>query len=141
MKKFILLMLISGAVLADSETTCLAEIIYHEARGAGDKERTNVANLAINLAKRNHKTVCSTMRIKNKFDHVRLRFKPIDKSRDEWKDVKHFTDQFVSKPRVDTTNGATLFHNVKVHPSWDYKKLQRTVSTKYHHYYREREQT
>jgi hypothetical protein len=139
MKKFILLMLISGTALADkSDVNSLAEILYFEARGAGEAELTDVANLALNLSDKEQKNIKGTMKIRGKFDHIRFKWKISKKDNKEWDNMLKFAKIFLSKPRSDTTHGATLFHNVKVHPKLDYSKLIRTKTTKYHHYYKEK---
>lgn len=140
MKKLILLMLISGTAMADkSDVNSLAEILYFEARGAGDSELTDVANLALNLADKEQKNIRKTMKIRGKFDHIRYKWKIDKRNNKEWENVVKFTKSFLSKPRHDTTKGATLFHNVHVHPKLDYDKLIKTKTTKYHHYYKEKQ--
>jgi hypothetical protein len=132
-------MLISGTAMADkSDVNSLAEILYFEARGAGESELTDVANLALNLAEKERKNMSKTMKIRGKFDHIKFKWKIEKHNNKEWDNVVKFTKIFLSKPRHDTTKGATLFHNVHVHPKLDYSKLIKTKTTKYHHYYKEK---
>ncbi len=136
MKKFILLLLISTSVLADSESDCLAETIYHEARGTSKKSKQAVGLVVLNRKQKKQKSICKVVKEPGQFDYVRKRLK-IDKRSKDWYDVLAFTDDFIKKKPFDFTGGSTLFHNVKVHPKWNRKKIEKTLMIDNHIFYKE----
>lgn len=136
MKKFILLMLISTSVLADAENNCLAETIYHEARGTSKKSKQAVGLVVLNRKLKKMKSICKVVKEPGQFDYVRKKLK-IDKKSKEWYDVLAFTEHFVKNVPIDFTNGSTLFHNVKVHPKWDRHKIKKTMMIDNHIFYKE----
>jgi spore germination cell wall hydrolase CwlJ-like protein len=136
MKKFILLLLISTSVLADAESDCLAETIFHEARGTSKKSKQAVGLVVLNRKNKRQKPICKIVKEPGQFDYVRKKLK-IDKKSRDWYDVLAFTNNFIQHVPKDFTDGSTLFHNVKVHPRWNRKKIKETFKLDGHIFYKE----
>lgn len=137
MKKIILLMLISTNVYADADSIWLAKTIYHEIRGGDIRDKQAVALTVLNRKVKKKTTFKQVVTQRGQYDFYKKRLK-IDKKSKEWKDALAFTDDFLANPPKDFTNGSTFFHNRKIKPDWDMKKIKRTVKIHDHIFYKER---
>lgn len=92
---------------------CVAEVIYHEARGEGENGMRAVAHVIYNRAKKSGESPCVVVRKPNQFAYKGT----IKRNSQSWKTAK----RIAAKPGSDLTRGATFFHNLTVRPSWSYR--------------------
>jgi len=116
-------MIIPGTIL------WLALNIYHESRGEPDLAQVGVAQVTLNRAREDEKTVGSVVREKHQFT---WRAKKSKRNAKPWKtDSKVFLacgmNAVKALSREDITGGATHFHSKMRHPPKWTKKMQRTA--------------
>lgn len=134
------LILTAALILAPSlsyskEIGCLANIIYHEARGEAQAGKIAVAYVVMNRvdSKAHPNTVCAVIRQKGQFAN---KGKPGKNS--SWLESVKVAEMVKNKSVSDPTNGATYFHNSSVKPSWA-RRFQKTTRIGSHHFYKPRE--
>lgn len=92
---------------------CLAETIYHEARGTSIEEQRDIAKIVINRTKHNKfpKTICSVIYHKNQFKWVKNKLKIKDKK--SWEESKLIAKQIIKNPRLSTLPENAVFFKTK----------------------------
>lgn len=90
---------------------CLAQVIYHEARGEPERGQVAVAHVVLNRAGWKSERVCDVAR-------QRGRFSPAYRVRDaeQWYRMKQVTRR--AWCLRDTVRGATFFHGRHMRPRW-----------------------
>lgn len=92
---------------------CVADTIYHEARGEGETGMRAVAHVIFNRAKeRNASSPCVIVYEPNQFKYSGR----ITNTR-----LWNLAKSIAQNPGPDITSGATYFHNTSVRPSWSYR--------------------
>lgn len=109
-----------------SNTQCLAETMYHEARGTTQQEQLLVAQVVLNRVTPGD-TLCGVVYKPNQFSWTK-NHKPHK--------VPTYYNQLATTilERGYAVEGfkATHFHNFRVRPQW---RLKLVLKTKYHYYY------
>lgn len=116
-------------MLLTSALTCLALNIYNEARGEPIVGQHAVAQVTMNRAKRDPKSVCKAVLEKGQFSWVDV---AVDKSggiavvrkgsepkdAKAWSTAKQIANDTLNGWVTDFTHGATFYHSKKVAPAW-----------------------
>lgn len=118
---------------SNSEIRCLAEMVYHEARGESTAGQEAVAEVIINRAEHPSypSNLCSVVRQKGQFSpHKAIREKAA------FRKATDVAERVASGEAADKTSGATHFHTPGVSPSWS-RKFERTRQIGSHIFYRQ----
>ena len=117
-----------------NDVTCLAKVVYDEARGESFEGKIAVANVVNNRAQKWNKKICEVV-----FQVRRgaCQFSGMCKKHLKYDDTSmDLAYKFVVKSKyVDNTEGATFFHANYVSPKWK-KHYERTRIIGRHHFYR-----
>ena len=111
--------------LPPPQIVCVAQAIYHEARGEGDLGKRAVAHIILNRSKKFHKTPCEVLRQPGQFQ-IKLKKSYTGKA---WRDAY----QIANYPGKDPTGGALYFKHRKCKTVWKYKL---TTSIEHHNFYK-----
>lgn len=120
----------------ERDLNCLAEAIYHEARGESVKGQAAVAEVVLNRVDSNRfaSSVCGVVNQPKQFSYTIGGPKPI-RNKSAYMRARDIARQALTgAPRV-LTGGATYFHTPAVNPSWSHR-FQRTVRIGQHIFYR-----
>lgn len=120
----------------ERDLNCLAEAIYHEARGESVKGQAAVAEVVLNRVDSNKfaSSVCGVINQPKQFSYTIGGPKPI-RNKSAYMRAREIARQALAgAPRV-LTGGATYFHTPAVSPSWSHR-FQRTVRIGQHIFYR-----
>lgn len=103
------------------EYTCLAENIYHEARGEPAVGRIGVGFVVLNRVRSRHyrNTICGVVHARSQFSWTMVRYiRP--PSGDGWRDAKKVAFALLQKGSTikDPTYGALYYHKVGIFPRW-----------------------
>lgn len=113
---------------------CMAENVYHEARGESLRGKKAIAAVTMNRVKSDiyPDTVCSVVYQHGQFSWVRKKPKIKGKIPDE---IYSIARQYVLSysRKLDLTNGATSYHATYVSPRW--KNLRRITKIGKHIFY------
>ena len=117
------------------QVQCLAENLYHEARGEGFYGMVAVAHVTLNRTVRRNKDVCGVVHEPYQFSWT-ITAPPIE-------DMKSFAQilnlahdiYFNRESYMDFTDGATFYHAKYVKPKWS-RKFDRTVVVGKHIFYK-----
>ena len=104
---------------------CIAQAVYHEARGESDLGKRAVAHVVLNRSKKFHKTPCEVLRQPGQFQ-IKLRKSYSGKA---WRDAY----RVAYYPGKDPTGGALYFCNKKVRVTWN-RKLTTVIEN--HRFYK-----
>lgn len=113
--------------LPPPQVHCVAQAVYHEARGESLKGQRAVAHVIINRSKNRGLTPCQVIKQKGQF-HFRTQAKYAGAAWDQAYKIASTVLSF-----KDPTGGASFFHNLKVSPKW---RLTRTATIGQHVFYR-----
>ncbi len=116
------------AVAAQPEQKqCIAQTIYHEARGEPEKAQRAVAAVVLNRAADPAfpDTPCDVVRQGGEDPPCQFSWwcdgrSDAPSESDAWIRALTIADEMVENPELDPTNGATFFHHVRVNPKWRY---------------------
>lgn len=125
----------SGARYSQQDLNCMAEALYHEARGEGAKGQAAVAEVILNRvdSRRFPSSVCAVVNQPSQFSYTIGGAKPI-RNKAVYLRVRKVAEAALSgAPRV-LTGGATYFHTPAVRPKWSYR-FQRTATIGRHIFY------
>ena len=154
---FLLLSIFSYANDYDEQTICLAQNIYHEARGESTEGQIAVSNVVINRveSKQFPNDICSVVYQRNQIEIIDrilkifripkfcqfswvCDFRPnaINDS-ESWKNIQALAQEIVLGTYDDFTNGATHYYNPKKvqTPQWA-NALTKTTVIGNHHFYK-----
>jgi N-acetylmuramoyl-L-alanine amidase len=122
----------AGNVKVDTQTLCLAENIYHEARGESFRGKLAVALVTINRTKSKAfpNTLCAVVKQPGQFSWVATRVRV--------RDFSSFNEALAAATMAQENHfilgnfTATHYHNLSVNPGW---KLQKTLKIGNHQFY------
>lgn len=116
----------AGAAYADAPSptpqavACLAEAVYHEARGQGDKGAVAVAHVVVNRRESADfpETVCAVVRDGCQFSY-RCDGKPetFSEARERIRAYR-VAESVLTGASPDPTDGALFFHAAEIDPGW-----------------------
>lgn len=112
--------------LPPTQIVCIAQAVYHEARGESDLGKRAVAHVIINRSKKRGMTPCAIIRQPNQFQ-FKLKAKYSGK---DWNRAY----QVATYPGGDPTAGALYFRSGKIHGSWG--RLRLTTAIGGHNFYK-----
>lgn len=139
-----------GQVEANNEVHCLAENIYHEARGESTAGKMAVALVTLNRVKdkRFPDTVCGVVKQTKYYPSGRIDLHSCqfswycdgksDVPRDKkcWNDALLIAEVMITYSAIDVTEGALWYHSRKVQPGWSMVYVK-TVSIDNHIFYKD----
>lgn len=120
----------------ERDLNCMAEAIYHEARGESTRGQAAVAEVILNRvdSRKFASSVCGVVNQPSQFSYTIGGAKPI-RNKSAYLRARDIAKQALSgAPRV-LTGGATYFHTPAVKPSWS-RRFERTVQIGQHIFYR-----
>lgn len=122
----------SPLMASQSDKRCLAEVIYHEARGESETGQMAVAEVVMNRTESPHfpKTVCGVV-------NQRGQFAPKKRISEQgaYRDAVRIANAVYEGKAPEVTQGATYFHTPAVRPSWS-RRFTRTKQIGSHIFYR-----
>lgn len=115
---------------------CMAEALYHEARGEGRQGQMAVAEVILNRVDSGAfpRTVCGVINQPSQFSYTIGGAKPIRNKAAYLRAMDIAAEALSGAPR-QLTGGATYFHTPAVSPPWA-NRFQRTVQIGRHIFYR-----
>lgn len=111
--------------LPPPQIVCVAQAVWHEARGESDLGKRAIAHVVLNRSKKFHKTPCEVLRQPGQFQ-IKLKRKY---SGNAWRDAY----KIAYYPGKDPTGGAIYFKHRKCNTVWKYKL---TTSIGNHNFYK-----
>jgi spore germination cell wall hydrolase CwlJ-like protein len=111
--------------LPPQQVVCVAQAIWHEARGESDLGKRAIAHVILNRSKKSHMTPCEVLRQPGQFQ-IKLKRKYTGKA---WRDAY----QIATYPSKDPTGGATFFKHRDCKLRWSYRI---TTSIGAHNFYK-----
>jgi spore germination cell wall hydrolase CwlJ-like protein len=126
-----------------AETSCLAQALYYEARGEGERGQEAVAEVILDRARSgtHGRTVCSVLHEPGQFSYLTdgSTLRKIDT--DAWQSAEDLASRILDgKVVTGITQRALYYHAVSVRPDWA-DTMVRTVQIGNHVFYRERRRT
>lgn len=120
----------------ERDLNCLAEAIYHEARGESSRGQAAVAEVILNRVESRQfpSSVCGVVNQPSQFSYTIGGRKAIGNKAAYLRARDIARNALAGAPRV-LTGGATYFHTPSVSPSWS-RRFQRTVQIGRHIFYR-----
>ncbi len=120
----------------ERDLNCLAEAIYHEARGESPRGQAAVAEVILNRvdSRQFASSVCAVVNQPSQFSYTIGGRKAIGNKAAYLRARDIARRALAGAPRV-LTGGATYFHTPAVSPSWS-RRFQRTVQIGQHIFYR-----
>ncbi len=120
----------------ESDLNCMAEAIYHEARGESTRGQAAVAEVILNRVESRQfpSSVCAVINQPSQFSYTIGGKKRIGNKAAYLRARDIARNALAGAPRV-LTGGATYFHTPAVRPSWSHR-FQRTVQIGQHIFYR-----
>ncbi|WP_246053411.1 cell wall hydrolase [Paracoccus hibiscisoli] len=118
------------------DLNCMAEALYHEARGEGRQGQLAVAEVILNRVDSGTfpSTVCGVINQPSQFSYTIGGAKPIRNKAAYLRAQDIASEALAGAPR-QLTGGATYFHTPAVSPAWSHR-FQRTVQIGRHIFYR-----
>lgn len=112
----------------DPEVICLAENLFHEARGEGEEGKRAVALVTLNRVAHAHysNTVCEVVHEPWQFSwtHQNVRINldnPIE--RKAWKRSKEIALKALNRGYINDMLGVTHYHATSVNPNWNKRQV------------------
>lgn len=103
--------------LPPQQAFCVAQIVYHEARGESDLGKRAVAHVVLNRANKRQKTPCQVLKEPRQFQ-IKLRQTYVGKA---WEHCY----KIANAPGIDPTRGAMYFKTSSSATRWNLKFLTR----------------
>lgn len=118
------------------DVECMAEALYHEARGEGTRGQQAVAEVILNRVESRQfpSSVCGVINQPSQFSYTIGGTKPI-RNKAAYLRARNIAEAALSGAPRDLTGGATYFHTPAVRPSWSHR-FHRTVQIGRHIFYR-----
>ena len=123
-------------VISRADLDCMAEALYHEARGEGRQGQMAVAEVILNRVDSGAfpRTVCGVINQPSQFSYTIGGAKPI-RNKAAYLRAKAIAQDALSGAPRQLTGGATYFHTPAVRPAWS-RRFQKTVQIGRHIFYR-----
>lgn len=120
----------------ERDLNCMAEAIYHEARGESAKGQQAVAEVILNRvdSRQFASSVCGVVNQPSQFSYTIGGAKPI-RNKSAYLRAREIARTVPRGAPRELTGGATYFHTPAVSPSWS-RRFQRTVQIGQHIFYR-----
>ncbi|TGN60964.1 cell wall hydrolase [Paracoccus liaowanqingii] len=124
------------ASYSGADLECMAEALYHEARGEGRQGQAAVAEVILNRVDSGAfpGTVCGVINQPSQFSYTIGGAKPI-RNKGAYLRARDIAQAALSGAPRALTGGATYFHTPAVRPAWSHR-FQRTVQIGRHIFYR-----
>lgn len=121
---------------SNADLECMAEALYHEARGEGRQGQQAVAEVILNRVDSRSfpGTVCGVINQPSQFSYTIGGAKPI-RNKSAYLHARDIAAEALSGAPRRLTGGATYFHTPAVSPAWS-RRFQRTVQIGQHIFYR-----
>ncbi|WP_265500001.1 cell wall hydrolase [Paracoccus beibuensis] len=121
---------------SEADLQCLAEALYHEARGEGRQGQQAVAEVILNRvdSRAFPATVCGVINQPSQFSYTIGGSKPI-RNKSAFLRARDIAAEALAGAPRQLTGGATYFHTPAVRPSWS-RRFQKTVQIGRHIFYR-----
>lgn len=121
-----------------SETTCLARVIFHEARGQSSKGKTAVAEVTLNrvMSSEYPDSVCAVMQQPHQYSGIkkhRVRNNPTAQA--AWDESKRIASVVLQRRNTVLSRDVLFFHAVTARPAWS-RKMQRVARIGGHIFYK-----
>lgn len=118
------------------DLSCMAEALYHEARGEGRRGQQAVAEVILNRveSRRFPRTVCGVVNQRSQFSYT-IGGKPRIRNQAAYARATQIAREALSGAPRDLTGGATYFHTTRVRPNWS-NRFHRTTRIGNHIFYR-----
>lgn len=110
-----------------NDTVCLANNLYHEARGEGTKGMIAVANVTVNRAKAKERSVCDVVYAPKQYSWTHQPQGEVIKDLDMYKTATHLADMALNYDKFPKLVGnADHYHAKSVKPYWakQFKKVK-----------------
>lgn len=126
----------SASRYSENDLNCLAEALYHEARGEGRTGQAAVAEVILNRvdSRAFPSSVCGVINQPSQFSYTIGGRKAIG-NKGVYLRVRQVAEAALAGAPRTLTGGATYFHTPAVRPSWS-QRFQRTVQIGRHIFYR-----
>lgn len=120
----------------EQDLNCMAEAVYHEARGESSRGQAAVAEVILNRVDSRSfpSTVCGVVNQPSQFSYTIGGRKPIS-NKGAYLRAREIARAALSGAPRNLTGGATYFHTPAVRPSWSHR-FQKTVQIGQHIFYR-----
>lgn len=121
---------------SEADLACMAEALYHEARGEGTQGQQAVAEVILNRvdSRQFPSSVCGVINQPSQFSYTIGGAKPM-RNKSAIMRARAIAEAALSGAPRNLTGGATYFHTPAVRPSWSHR-FQRTVQIGRHIFYR-----
>lgn len=121
---------------SQADVACMAEALYHEARGEGTQGQQAVAEVILNRvdSRQFPSSVCGVINQPSQFSYTIGGAKPI-RNKAAFLRARSIAESALAGAPRNLTGGATYFHTPAVSPSWS-RRFQRTVQIGRHIFYR-----
>lgn len=121
---------------SQADLACLAEALYFEARGEGQRGQAAVAEVILNRvdSRAFPSNVCGVINQPAQFSYT-IGGKKAIRNKSAYNRVLRVAEAALASTRRDLTGGATYFHTPSVRPAWAHR-FQRTVQIGRHIFYR-----
>jgi N-acetylmuramoyl-L-alanine amidase len=115
--------------ISHDEKRCIADSIYHEARGEPLEGKIAVANVIVNRMNSRHfpNTACKVVWQRKQFSWTLYRSKHREIDDYGNKNIERIAELALKSKLVDVTGGATHYHANYVNPSWAPTKTKTSV--------------
>ncbi len=116
----------TDAQAMDKEQQCIADAIYHEARGESFEGMLAVANVIVNRIKSKDfpNTACGVVYQRKQFSWTLLPAKIATPVLDYGSSILYISKLAVQSRLIDITRGATHYHATSVSPYWTDSKVK-----------------
>lgn len=130
---FILGLIVATSAAQSAEVSCLAKVIYHEARGGSELQQVTTAFTAINRSKHAKfpDSVCKVIAQPGQFPWYRNQNSIREKT--AYQNSIKLAERVLSGDYKDPTNGALFFHAKTINPRWG--NLRKIYSDGLHIFY------
>lgn len=123
--------------VSQADLDCMAEALYHEARGEGARGQQAVAEVILNRvdSRAFPSSVCGVVRQPSQFSY-RNRGVPAMNNRSAYQRARAIAEAALTGHPRTLTGGATYFHTPAVRPAWS-RRFERTTQIGSHIFYRD----
>ena len=127
---------------AQAEKTCMAEALYYEARGEGERGQEAVAEVILGRLRsgKHADSICGVVYEPHQFSFLEDGSMLRKRDQDAWVSANQLAGRILSGEIVTSmTRQATYYHEVRIKPGWA-KTLVRTAQIGNHVFYQPRQQ-